>query len=354
MTGKAIGAAVLAIAFLTPSASSQQSMIGRLSGRVMEDGRPIRRLIEIRLESSISGVLDTAYTIGSEEFEFRTVPISLTDRHFLVIEEAGYREVRYELRVGRDPFGVGAIADFGVIFLYLESLPPEDDGEDSGNTVDLRQLTAEILGEAREAYQAAIEHLDQGDQERGLESLELAVELAPDFYAALIKLGVEYLNLQRLDDAKLFLGRAYEINRGDTVLLTNLGSLHFQEGQVLEQSALNETEIEVAQASYAEAVGYLLEAARLDPGSARIAYYLGSALYKNSDYDEAEEALFVAMDSAPRMDGARLTLINVYVQQQRHEEALEQIALYLEANPETPERESLEQARSTIEAVMSR
>ena len=54
------------------------------------------------------------------------------------------------------------------------------------------------------------------------------------------------------------------------------------------------------------------------------------------------------------MDAARLALINVYVGQQRYEAALEQIALYLEANPDTPEREALEGARSAIETSLGR
>ena len=354
MTGKAIGAAVLAIAFLTPPASSQQYLIGRMSGRVFEDGRPIRRLVEIRLESSTSGVLDTAYTIGSEEFEFRTVPFDLNDRLFLVIEEIGYREVRHELQIGRDSFGIGAFDDFGIIFLYLESLPPEDGGEDFGDTVDVRQLSADVPAEAREAYQGALNLLDQGDSAAGLESLELSVELAPEFFDALVKLGIEYLNLQRYNDAKLTLGRAHDLNENDPILLTNLGSLHFQEGQALERSALSDDDLDLAMASFVQAVDHLRVATSLDPASAGIAYYLGSALYKTGSLDESEEALFLAMINDPSMDDARLTLINVYVRQQRHEAALEQIALYLEANPDTPERESMEQARSAIEATIGR
>jgi Tfp pilus assembly protein PilF len=354
MTCKVIGAAVLAMVFAASPASSQNSMIGRLSGRVMEDGRPIRRLVEVRLESSTSGVIDTAYTIGSEEFEFRAVPINTMERHFLVIEEIGYSEVRYELRVGRDPFGIGAIADFGVIFLYLESLPPEDDGLGLGDTVDLRQLGALIPDEAREAYQAGLEELDQGDSAAGLESLELSVELAPEFYDALIKLGVEYLNLTRYSDAKQMLGRAYDLNENDSILLTNLGSLHFQEGQALERSALTDENLDTAMTSFALAVDFLRAAARLDPASARVNYYLGSAEYKTGSLDEAEESLFLSLEKSPSMDAARLTLINVYVRQQRHEAALEQITLYLEANPDTPERESMEQARSAIEREIDR
>ena len=354
MTAKAVGAAVMATAFLVPTALSQRAMITHLGGRVLEDGRPIRRIVEIRLERGTSGVVDTAYTLGGEEFEFLGVPIDLSDEYFLTIREPGYREVREEVRIGRDPFGRGRVSDVGIVILYLESLPPDDVDAGPAETVDLRQLAAQISDEARDAYQASFEHLDSGNSEEALESLELAVELAPDYYDALNKLGVEYLNLERYRDAEQMLERAYALNRNDPIPLTNLGTLHFQEGEALMRSGVTAGDLNRATSSFVQAADYLAEAMRLDPASGRIAYYLGSALYKTGAYDTAEEALFVAMDNDPRMDAARLALINVYVGQQRYEAALEQIALYLEANPDTPEREALEGARSAIEASLGR
>ena len=354
MTGKVVGAAVLAIVLFVPTALSQTAMITRLGGRVMEDGRPIRRIVEIRLESGTSGIVDTAYTLGGEEFEFRSVPIELSDEFFLTIQEPGYREVREEVRIGRDPFGRGVISDVGIVILYLESLPSDDVDAGPAETVDLRQLAAEISDEARDAYEAGLEHLDAGNSEESLESLELAVELAPDYYDALNKLGVEYLNLERYRDAEQMLERAYALNGNDPIPLTNLGTLHFQEGEALMQSGLTANDLNRAMASFVQSADYLAEAMRLDPASGRIAYYLGSALYKTGAYDAAEEALYFAMDNDPRMDAARLALINVYVGQQRYEAALEQIALYLEANPDTPEREALEGARSAIETSLGR
>ncbi len=353
MIGKAIVALTLALTALG-AAAPQRAMITRLGGRVMEDGRPIRRIVEVRLESGTAGIVDTAYTLGGEEFEFRSVPIDLGDRYFLVIQEPGYREVRHEVQIGRDPFGRGNISDFGVVILYLNSIPPEAPDAAAADTVDVRQLTAEIPAEARAAYREALERLDGGESEEALRLLEQAVDSAPDYYDALGRLGVEYLTRARYGDARRTLERAHALNPNDSVLLTNLGTLHFQEGQVLEQSALDASERGVAVGSYEAAAGYLRDAARLDPNSGIIAFYLGSALYKTGAFDEAEERLLTAMDFDPRLDAARLALINVYVQQQRHEAALEQIELYLEANPDSPDREMMEQARSAIEAAAGR
>ena len=317
----------------------------------MEDGRPIRRIVEIRLEGDASALVDTAYTQGSDQFNFPGLQIDSNDRFFLVIREPGYQEVRHQLQINKGLFGS---VDFGLVILYLNSLPPEDESADSSNTVDLRQLTADIPDEARDAYQEALDHLDQGDSEAALPFLELAVSLAPEYYDALNTLGIEYLTGQRFGDAKQTLERAYGFNQNDSILLTNLGTLHFQEGQVLEQSAQNPAELDMVRDAYLEAAGHLRDAMRMDPTSARIAFYLGSALYKIGAYDEAEETLFVAMDNDPDMSEARLALINVYVYQNRAEAALEQIELYLEAHPDTPQREAMERARETIHAAIGR
>ena len=357
MLGKAIGVAALSIFLLAPPLAAKQegpTGFARIHGRVMEDGRPIRRIVEIRLVSMTSGIVDRAYTFAGDEFEFRSAPVDPADEYVLVIDELGYSEVRQEIQIGRDPFGAGAYVAGGLVMLYLESLPPEAARTDAGETVDLGQLTAETPDEAREAYERALRALDDGNPVAALEQLERAVDVAPQFYEALHRLGVEYLRAERFRDAETMLDRAYELNQNDPLLLTNLGTVHFQEAQTLEQAAVDSADLERAMMSYVQAAEYLDDAMRLDPGSARVAYYLGSALYKTRAYDLAEEALFVSMDNDPGWIDARLTLINVYVRQQRHEAALEQIALYLEENPDTPERESMEKAREGIEAALAR
>jgi Tfp pilus assembly protein PilF len=351
MTGRAIGVAVLLLAFLAPSVGSQSIVVGRLRGRVMENGSPIRRLVEVRLENEAAVLIDTAYTQGSDEFNFPGLQIDLNTRYFLIIREPGFTEVRHQLEINRGPFGV---VEFGLVNLYLNTLPPEDEPSGSTDTVDLRQLTAEIPDEAHDAYQDALGHLDEGDSDAALSSLELAVRLAPQHYDALNTLAVEYLNGQRYGDAKQTFERAYDLNQNDPILLTNLGTLHFQEGELLEQLAQDSPELDRAGESYLEAVAYLQDAMRLDPASARIAFYLGSALYKTGAYDEAEETLFVAMDNDPDMGESRLALINVYVNQDRPEAALAQIELYLETFPDSPQREALERARNAIRAAIGR
>jgi tetratricopeptide (TPR) repeat protein len=301
-----------------------------------------------------TGIVARAYTLGSEEFEFRGVPVNVADQYFLAIDEPGYGEVRERIELGRDPFGVGAYVAGGMIMLYLESLPPDETAPDTAPTVDVRQLTTEISDEARQAYESALTALEDGDADTAVGHLERAIEFTPDYYDALNQLGVVYVNAQRFREARGVLEHAFELNQNDPLLLTNLGTLHFQEGQALEQTSPDATDAAAAAASYAEAANYLEQAIRLDPGSARVAYYLGSALYKTGAYERAEEALFVAIETDPEWDEARLTLVNIYVRQQRHEAALSQIELYLEENPDTPDRESIEQARDAIERTLGR
>jgi tetratricopeptide (TPR) repeat protein len=331
--------------------------LDRLAGRILEDGRPIRRVVEVRFESATSGLIDVAYTSGGDDFEFQSVPVNISDSYFLVIQELGYLPVREEVRLGQarqdmrsaaGGVGRGVISTFGIVILDLISAP--GDGSPGGaDTVGLDQLLNDVPGEAREAYQDALDALDAGDQRSAIPLLERAIEIAPTFYEALGRLGVAYLSSDQLAEARTVLERARDINAADSLLLTNLGTLYFQEGQLSEQMAASELDLQAAQGAYGDAVDHLVEAARLDPTSPRVYYYLGTAQYKIGLYDAAEENLFLAMDWDPTFDQARLTLINVFVRQERYEAALEQIDLYLDAHPDAPDRPGIEQARAAIE-----
>ena len=91
----------------------------------------------------------------------------------------------------------------------------------------------------------------------------------------------------------------------------------------------------------------LREAVRLEPRSPAARYYLGYALYKLAQLDEAENALIRALE-LDQASATRLMLANVYRQQQKYDRALEQLDAYLEENPEGEEREAVGDLRSRL------
>jgi thioredoxin-like negative regulator of GroEL len=328
-----------------------------LMGRLFINGAPVRdTVIEVRLETEGGVLLATAYTLASEEFQFRGVTVDMNDDHVLVVREPGFEELRHTLYLGREFLGAGMGAP-GLrppdVFLYLESADPSG-GFGGPATVDAGRLINPVPDAAVEFYEAAIEDNRTGNVEAAVENLKQAIEIAPEFFEALNLLGSAYIEAGRYSEAQVLLTRAYDITDSDPTSLLNLGVLYFRQGQAVEAAAAEGPEdlLAGAHASYIEAIDYLEEALRLDPASPRIAFYLGSALYKAGSYDRAEELLVESMRRDSESDDARLTLINIYVRQQRHPEALEQVEVYLDANPDTPQRADLERARGLFRALL--
>jgi len=95
------------------------------------------------------------------------------------------------------------------------------------------------------------------------------------------------------------------------------------------------------------------KALRLNPLSPRANFYVGSALYKLGEYEKAESALLHTLELDGRMQEARLALLNIYMRQKRYDLALKQISAYLQANPNSPERERLEKLKARIQSALN-
>jgi tetratricopeptide (TPR) repeat protein len=320
---------------------------------VFVDGRAADRMIEIRLEAQDLSTVATAYTSGSSRFTFRNVSLQPDGTYFLVIRESGFKEIRNRLYLEdfhKDPTRPGVMHFGGLVRLFLESLPPEGKAITGPKAVDARQLKAEIPDKARREYNLALEKVADGDNKAALANLEKAVELAPEYYDALNKLGVEYLKAGQFRKAEAILDRARALNPNDPLPLTNLGTLHYQEGERLTLAAGDEAALDVIGASYRKAVDLFEKAVRLDPVAPRPNFYLGTALFKVGAYERAESVLINALALDGQMHEARLALLNIYIRQRRYDAALKQISAYLEANPVSPQRQQIETLRTQIES----
>lgn len=70
----------------------------------------------------------------------------------------------------------------------------------------------EIPPSARASYQKAIALLDEKKIEPGLKELKSSIELFPEYFDALERLGLEYVRLKHYNPAHLLLNKATEIN----------------------------------------------------------------------------------------------------------------------------------------------
>lgn len=338
-----------------PAENAGTSVLGRtlsgLRGRVIAEGVPIEFVTEVRLESETFGrvIASTATIAGDGEFSFGPIIVEPNDSFYLVVDQEGFKEERLRLDGRSFNFGDADFAGFtGLIVIYLTPETPEGEGADTDGTrpVDVRQLTAAIPDDAREAFDSALEALEDGDHPKAIGLLETAVEMAPDYYDALNKLGVEYMNAGRYREAEPQFEHARELGPNDPAPLINLGALHFQEGQSFEAGS------DQAAAAYLQAVAVLDEAVRLDPLVGRANFYLGSALYKTGEWARAEPYLLRALDLDRGVQDARIPLIQLYLEQGLNSSALAQTNAYLEYAPaDAPNRPALENLKAQLEAV---
>jgi tetratricopeptide (TPR) repeat protein len=342
-----------------PGVTAEYVVIPVLRGQLFADGRPVNQTIEIVLEAQDSSVVARAYTTGSAEFMFRDILLNLQQNYYLFVKEFGYKELRFGLNMNDfvADSAVRSIFHFaGTVMLNLESLPRgKINGKAGPKVVDARQLKAEISEEARRQYNLGLEGIATGDSKAALGHLEKSVELAPEFYDALNRLGTEYLRVGQHREAEAILERARGINPNDPLPLTNLGILHLQEGEKLAPAAAGDGDARLGpgETSFRKALEMFEKALRLNPLAPRANFYLGNALYKLGDYESAESRLLHTLDLDGRMYEARLVLLNIYTRQKRYEGALKQISEYLTANPDSPEKARLERLKAQIENTLN-
>src|SRR6185436_552236 len=122
-----------------------------------------------------------------------------------------------------------------------------------------------------------------------------------------------YQKSHRFPDAEKEYNVALRLNAHDSEPLVNLGSLYIQ----IAEQAREKRETATFGAALDEAVRALNLAIRIDPGSAKAYYFLGTTYYTGGQFLKAEEHLLHALQLERGMGTAELVLANVYMKQQK-------------------------------------
>lgn len=178
---------------------------------------------------------------------------------------------------------------------------------------------------AKRNYDEGIAFLREKKDEQAFAKLRAALEIFPDYYAALDRLGAEYgvrgvsdkgINKEYLQAGLVLLTKAAQVNPRGYSSMYGLGWIEYQLGMT------------------PEAIEHLEKAAALY-GKAHDPYLmLGKAYRRAKTPDKAEEALKRADQLANGKDpDIHWTLANVYNEQKRYGEAAAQLELYLKNAP---------------------
>lgn len=175
----------------------------------------------------------------------------------------------------------------------------------------------DVLPPARKLYEEGVRYLHQKKEREGFDSLKKSIEIFPDYYLALDRLGAEYAMRGIKDPAYLHAGfalltRAIEINPRSFSSVFGLGWIQYHLG-------LN-----------AEAIESLRRATTLYGKAADAYIWLAKALRRASSAVEAEAALKHANDlSKGRSSEVHWQLAELYNERKRYREAADELELYL-------------------------
>lgn len=303
-------------------------------------------IIEVRFETDGGQPIGFAYASSGGDFSFRKGGVSLDQSLFVVVNMEGFKPYRERLF---GSFGRGGFDGFVNIFLERETEVSKS-GKGGAAVVDLKQLRAKIPGKAVDEYEKALKESSKGNRAKAVEGLQRAIKLAPDFYEAQHSLGIQYIALQKYEDAEGALLKARDLSPKNAEPLINLGTLYYQRGE--EQNDAGHSD--QAAATFQKATEFLEESIRRNPGTASGHGYLGAALYKLASYERAESTLKRALELDEDLDNARLMLVNVYTKSARFPEALEQINIFLKKNPKGPQSVALGSIKQQIEKALAK
>jgi TolA-binding protein len=164
--------------------------------------------------------------------------------------------------------------------------------------------------------------VDLGDYLANIDSAirhyQKALELAPGFFQAYNNLGAEYLKKEDFPAAEEAFRKAVNLNQADANAFFNLGNVC-----LLTQR-------------YEDAEGALREGLRRESRSAFGLYLLGAVLARKGEFIEAELSLRKAWGVAPEMSNVLLELAQLFLMQQRTEDAVNELQKFVELFPSDP------------------
>jgi tetratricopeptide (TPR) repeat protein len=187
----------------------------------------------------------------------------------------------------------------------------------------------EVPPAARKLYEEGVKYLREKKEQEGLESLKRSLEIFPDYYLALDRLGSEYAvrgvgKPAYLEAGRILLTRAVEINPNSFSSVFGLGWTQYHLGM------------------NAESIENLRRATTLYGKSANAYLWLGRALRRDSSFDQAEAAFKRANALTNSKSGeVHRQLAGLYMDQKRYREAADELELTLKTEPGAADAEKI-------------
>ncbi len=195
----------------------------------------------------------------------------------------------------------------------------------------------EVPDSAQKLYEAGIEDLRNKKENEGFDKLKKALELFPDYFLALDRLGTEYVVRGYYTPAFILLTKAVEVNPRSFSSSYGLGLALYR---------LQQTD---------KAIENLRRATEIYNQSPHAYLWLGIALHQNKNLPQAETAL-VQANKLSKGESAEVhwQLARLYKEQNRFGESANELELFLKYKPEAAEKEKIKEMIATLRQKASK
>jgi tetratricopeptide (TPR) repeat protein len=313
---------LLALALSRPHAAAQ-SAVGphMIKGTVYaEGGRPSN--VEVVLENATRTPL--ARTLADEDGRYAFYGLGFGVYRVVVPAVGDYAAASQEVEISGSPDSV-------IIRTVDFTLVPRR-GDPRSSSPPSAVFTQEVPRGAEEEYKKGVKALERGAGDEGVAHLKRAVEIFPDYYSALLRLGAEDARAGKYEQAVPLLRRACKVNPSSPASHVMLGMSLVELGQ------------------YAEAAPALELGKSLDPKSVNAHLYLGIAQSEAGDAARAEANLRRAYElgGAAHAAIAHLHLASLYDRQGKYQRAADELEAYLR---DVPTAKNSAKIRQVIESL---
>jgi len=288
----------------------------QVSGQVRYvNGNPANDVL-VRLETLTGGYAGDVRTDRLGKFRFQGL---LPIQYQLTIRIPGFKEIDHEVN----------LVMVSSEYLQLQLVPDSPPHSPGSKVV----LDVNVPAEARKEFEKAEAALDTQKKEKiteGIQHLEKAISLYPNFLEAQLKLGVAYMDLQQWDQAARELRRALEINPKTANALFALGEIYWREKK------------------YDQAEEALRAGLSIEDRSWQGHFTLGRLYLSKGDITKAGKQIALAIQLNPKLAEAHLLAGNILLRANKREDALAEFQEYLRL---APNGEFVEQARAAVEKL---
>jgi Flp pilus assembly protein TadD len=309
---------------LAAPAGAQQvaSIIG--VARVVRGSFPQPVMVSLQLHG---GTVESTYTDGEGRFAFNSLVGNI---YHVVINDDSYVPVDLTVNVRPDLLQVNVIQ---VMLMVREGNPAQGAPGTAGFVVSPADLTKTFPKKAVKEFEHGVKLESEGKAEDAIEHYRKAIQEAPDFAIAHNNLGSVYVSRSDFANAQTEFETSIRLTPSDSKPYFNMANLMLLTGKLDEVDH------------------YLQEGFRKHPESPFGLFVQGSVLEKTGKLPEAERSLRRALELDPKTPRPHLELVNVYLREQRPDQAIAELQKFLQEAPNDP---FAPKAREVLQRLESR